>query len=210
MFTLRGLFWDDTDLPLTYAWRYSDSRTFGTPVLLRSRSDSQTYHTVLPAAGLSSQQQTQNLTVFLSVYDSLDAESLVPQPVLVVASDAESATDAMKRLVERSQSSPSAETMLTYGAMVAASLSRVDCSAAPNCFHLNRVNCSTTVNTCGNCLSSQLIGEIGHQNSKCVDASELGTATGQLKCSADADCLSWEQCGMPEVSPKPRMITSKH
>jgi hypothetical protein len=72
-------------------------------------------------------------------------------------------------------------------------LNRVNCLRAPDCGSLNRLNCSLTEGTCGECLLGYL-GVSGPSNTKCIALKDLNrrlsssaTSTPH-NCSSDSDC----------------------
>ena len=70
-------------------------------------------------------------------------------------------------------------------------LSRVDCNTAPNCFSINRVNCSSSAGTCSECLPG-FYGVEGDSNSPCTRSISLKPTllkTCIQSCSGSGTCV---------------------
>ena len=191
VFKFTASFWDDVDIPLTYELWYASS-TSGKN-LLRSRSDDQLHYSVLP----SIVPGAENMTVFLSVYDSQDASSIA-QVLVTVHLDS---LDVLKlrTYFNSALDGQSAEKTLLGAVIASESMNKIECTLAPVCWDLNRYNCSTTSNTCGECLPS-FVGEVGHKNSLCMNQTQLVLGQGIIpqktciseSCSGHGACVAFD------------------
>lgn len=108
-----------------------------------------------------------NVTCVLSVADNLGSRvsrelwvEIVPQTDLSLV--------LQNTLSLLNASTGSDDTIKVLGASARSSM-YVNCSGAPSCASLNRLECKSTPSTCGACMSDYQIGEFGDANSVCVD-----------------------------------------
>ena len=205
IFELSANFWDDRDIPLTYEFHYSTKVGLST-TLLRARSDNKGHSSYLPAADVTVIKTTY---LYLSVYDSKDAFITVNTSVLVYPFTP--SLNNLNSLVNDVQSTSAVSRSLQKAAMVSDSLSKVVCSNAPNCTSLFRQPCSSTINTCGPCLSSaDYYGESGDANTACVLSSTIAASSSTLhsrflqetsidihqnvSCTDNMGCMPWQVC----------------
>ena len=192
VFALQALHWNDVDIPLTFEYVYSIG--LQTPVLLKPKSDLSSHMTMLPSPS-AHVGASNNLTIYLNVYDNLDAFTDVSRSVSV-----EPQFSYEEALVESylhtADLTGSAIYSLQMGVMLSKVMNRVDCSGAPNCTSLHRVECSIVKNTCGPCISDDFTGEFGFSNSSCAlkTSARMGTPVTGVLCGSDLDCPPLEFC----------------
>jgi hypothetical protein len=102
-------------------------------------------------------------------------------------------------------------------AAATAAINFVPCSRSPNCASLHRLNCSSTANTCGACISSLYAGEPGDSNSFCyllpqssaqVAPKSLGFDTLNLSCATYVDCGDFQSCVHERCAIEPKSCPS--
>jgi hypothetical protein len=223
--------WEDVDLdlPLTYEFSFqsfsgagSSSSSVGsspsTYLVHRSRLELSYSSSKLPR-GLSSDDNegVSELSTRVRVFDTVDGRSEAYASVEVLALELSSTEVRALLLTSLSVSEGNVDEMTKSIGLGSAVLNSVNCSGSPECaVELNRMPCSSTVGTCGECLSGYL-GERGHANSRCVSQSvlqsqstsrlrsrrrQLGSGgnldqrNSQARCTADSDCDvdQWEVC----------------
>lgn len=214
-FTFTATKFEDSDLPVTYEFAYIQSAT-EVYLVHRSRLQRSFAESVLPAGR---HDEGDYLSTRLQVFDNLDAKYVTFKSVQVTAQvfsveDTESYLDTAL-----SNSNGYAEEMKRAVAFTSSLINAVNCSGAPDCAALNRMGCSSTIATCGLCLTGH-IGEESHSNSKCVakttenrrrlialtSLASANSAEASSSCVNDDDCeeLLWSVClqGQCQVKPK--------
>ena len=190
--------WEDTDIPITYEFAYLSSS--GSYLVIRSR-EQLSYTTAPLPAGRDTTNFT--LTTRLQVYDSLDGLHAEFATVQSLA-EALTAQDKMDYFADALEASNGfADVMKQAVATTSSIVNAVDCTTAPNCEALNRLECSAVLGTCGPC-QSQYVGEDGHANSYCMATSnnhdrklsQLGFSIAGTHCDIDDDCWqpNWYMC----------------
>lgn len=182
-FMFTAALWDDDDIPISYEYRFT---TAGNQLLpLRARSESSTH---VGALGRGSEMNSYRLVITLTVYDNLDSSTT--KTTTVTSNPSQMSLSGLNDLL----SSEISDGTLS---VVTDSLNTADCSAAPSdCSSRGRGECSTTDNTCGECLSGY-IGDSGAANSLCVLDSSLGSrrlTSSTTNCTSDDDCSVWQEC----------------
>lgn len=82
-------------------------------------------------------------------------------------------------------------------------ITRSDCSHAPNCIDLNRETCSSTSQTCGNCISG-FSGVFGDYNSACHALDDVKFSVGE-PCTSNSDCF-YDYCNSNNVCDLPLQL----
>eukprot|EP00597_Dinobryon_sp_UTEXLB2267_P012543 CAMPEP_0170122720 /NCGR_PEP_ID=MMETSP0020_2-20130122/16918_1 /TAXON_ID=98059 /ORGANISM="Dinobryon sp., Strain UTEXLB2267" /LENGTH=2177 /DNA_ID=CAMNT_0010353853 /DNA_START=1571 /DNA_END=8104 /DNA_ORIENTATION=+ len=178
--------WTDSDLPISYQLGYFS--VAGLTVVLQSRSVTSYGSSLLPA-GLDTEKNT--LLAFSQIFDSLNANSSAIASVTVTKGAALS-LDQMSLFVSKSANSSSltVDEVKKLNALSSYLINSVNCSAAPNCSSLNRLNCLKTINTCGECKSIAYIGNSGDSNSPCFPAAFK---------TYGSICITSSQCSSPQL-----------
>lgn len=199
--------WEDEDLPLSYEFFYlSNGKN-----TLRRQSEFTFVDSMLPLGSSSNGNQ---LDCWVKVFDSLNGfSSSVVSVVVKMPSLSSSSSLSSSLLLEKStsllvtsqNSGPvQSESVLQSVSLLSSILNWKDCSKAPDCSSLNRGACSSTTNTCGQCLSGYL-GVVGDSNSQCVNETEYknknkkngngnnGGAVENVSCRV-ADCSGHGKC----------------
>mgnify|MGYP001215622633 CR=1 FL=1 len=130
-------------------------------------SDNTYFSSVLPSAA----DHGQNLTVRVLVFDDLDAFTKSDTSVHLLQAVLDP-VQLQLQLDSSVQSGTSSSTSLQTGVMITEALTKVDCSAAPDCVELNRYACSNIENSCGECIEGYL-GETGQVNSLCIKIDDI-------------------------------------
>ena len=162
-FSFVAAAWSDDDLPITYQFGFI-SDTTNSLVALISRSEKSYSHSQLPEGFVD---EDYRMNCVASIFDNLNANSTSIVNVRVENVDFKVSVDAaIERLELMHEESSNDE--IKQATMLAVSLvNTVNCTAAPNCTELNRFKCATFDNTCGSCLSSEMLGEWGDSNEPC-------------------------------------------
>ena len=186
-YQFSALQWLDSSLPISYQFGVVTSS--GSYLSLQSRSES-SFGTTSLSAGLQSMNYTQ--TLFVQVYDNLNSSSLAYTSVIVTPMGETNSTALKNSLLSKlSSGNSSVNGIKSSTALVSSILNSVNCSSAPNCTALNRFDCTTVINTCGNCLSADFIGD-SISNSPCLSLSALRNSRRKLvdgKCSTSQNCI---------------------
>jgi hypothetical protein len=168
--------WSDPDLPITYLFGFVSPTTGGLSTV-QSRSVFPYAESTLPA-GLQSSGYAVKTSI--QAFDDLNASDMATFSVTVNAFQGD-ARQLIKSQLAYSIYSTNLDQVKSLISVASAVLSRVDCSAAPNCAALNRGSCLSTAGTCGPCLTN-FVGQRGDGNSKCVSAQDAAATTEQQKC----------------------------
>jgi hypothetical protein len=186
-FSLTAGNWVDSELPITYQFSFVTAK--GRLMTLRSRTEVQYAQSVLPAGTVA---VGYNVTVVVSVYDALNANSSAantarvtervngstPVVLATLLSSVKNDTDQSKQLIG----------VYTSG------VNQVNCTFAPDCALLNREGCLNVPHTCGACLTDY-VGDAGDSNSPCF------SQTRRLQQNLLSPCNSSlpDECGLFEV-----------
>ena len=197
-FTFSASRWWDTDLPINYAFGFI---TPTSPTLNVVQALSQQLFTItsLPAG-----QDTSNYTLGcqMLVYDSYLSSAAAMQTVHVKPTQVSNA-DLGKQVSNQLSDPASATQILT---VAVASVTSVQCTAAPNCTERHRLPCSAKKNTCGPCVSPKSVGENSDSNGQCMSpqaASNLHrllTTTTLPSKGCLGDCSGLGTCGFISVN----------
>ena len=189
--------WSDQDLPIQYQFSYIS--TAGTIVVLSSRSESAFGESQLPAGA-----QSEDFAVgcVAEIFDSYLAASTSFYSVVVNKGEERNSSETLSYVENILEGgSASADGMKQSNALGAYLLNAVNCSLAPDCSALNRAACYRTAHTCGDCVSTDFIGEEGDSNQACVarndiiaDRKRLLTAAERQVCSDVSDCTGFNTC----------------
>jgi hypothetical protein len=197
--------WTDADLPLLYQFSYLTAE--GVEVTLRSKAESAFTSALLPAGPASSNYSVAGTA---QVYDALAASSSVQYAVRVTKAVAVRSAASTSDFVTSSLSSSggNVDQLKRATALSSYLLNQVDCSGAPDCAKLNRAGCSQTPQTCGVCVSSLYVGEVGDSNEPCVLKSvaarrRLAAGVG-ASCGSSADCGAFQDCASGLCSGVPK------
>jgi hypothetical protein len=208
VFTMLSLDWVDEDLPLSYQFGYftfspslSISSSTGATVF-RSKLQMPHTSTTLPSGSLRNQSSS-NLTCVVVVFDDLDSSSsaLFVVSVEEVKMSADDLRVFLLNGINTSQVNSNSDDLKSILSSTATVLNRVNCSSAPDCASLNRMECWSTEGTCGECVAG-FVGLIGSSNTPClstrggVHRSLLSTPSSLLSdtrssgiaCNSDAEC----------------------
>jgi hypothetical protein len=194
MFLMIGLGWVDGDLPLSYQFGYRDTSSplnLDSNVMVRSKIQMPSTSSLLPPGP---NEPGSNLTCVMIVFDRLDSSSTSAFEVSV--EEVKMSTDELNQYlwngINSSQLSRNSDDLKSTLSLTTAILNRVNCQHAPNCFAFNRMNCSTTEGTCGECLDG-FLGLIGSSNTPCASSEILLFAPSQDP-SSSGDCDSNVDC----------------
>jgi hypothetical protein len=192
--------WTDADLPLLYQFSYLTAE--GVEVTLRSKAESAFTSAVLPAGPASSNYSVVGTA---QVYDALAASSSVQYAVRVTKTVAVRSAASTSDFVTSSLSSSggNVDQLKRATALSSYLLNQVDCSGVPDCAKLNRAGCSQTPQTCGGCVSSLYVGEVGDSNEPCILKSavshrrlgDVGSA-----CLVAGNCGAFQTCDQGRCS----------
>ena len=188
-FKFVALQWQDSSLPLSYQFGVISSA--GSLLSLQSRSESSFGVASLPA-GQRSANFTQ--TLFLQVYDSLNASTASYLQVAVLPMEQTNSTSLKNSLLSKlSIGNSSVNGIKSATALVSSILNNVNCSASPNCTALHRLDCNSVPNTCGGCISSDFVGD-SNSNTPCIRLDDLVVSRNRRLnsnwCSSSNDCIS--------------------
>jgi hypothetical protein len=192
--------WTDADLPLLYQFSYLTAE--GVEVTLRSKAESAFTSAVLPAGPASSNYSVVGTA---QVFDGLAASSSVQYTVRVTKAVAVRSAASTSDFVTSSLSSSggNVDQLKRATALSSYLLNQVDCSGAPDCAKLNRAGCSQTPQTCGVCVTSLYVGEVGDSNEPCILKSavshrrlgDVGSA-----CLVAGNCGAFQTCDQGRCS----------
>ena len=193
--------WSDQDLPLQYQFGYVSSA--GVYVVLRSRTETAFGKLTLPAGAEAADF---SLSCTADIFDSYSAVSTSLYSVTVTKSVEERNSSETLQFITGilAVGSSSADGIKQSNAVGSYLLNTVNCTLAPNCSSLNRLDCYRTAHTCGDCLSGDYVGEAGDSNERCVsvksfERSDEGATKNRAlttggPCSSLGDCSGFEEC----------------
>jgi Na+-transporting methylmalonyl-CoA/oxaloacetate decarboxylase gamma subunit len=209
VFSMLSLDWVDEDLPLSYEFGYLtpspfSPSSFSSPAndvtVFRSKSQL-TYASTLLPSGLN--ESSSNLTCVVIAFDQLNsysreifADVFVEERILSIDDMEIFLWNGINSSLVTGDPNDLKNTLSSTTTV----LNRANCSSAPNCFSLNRMECSTLGGTCGECLSG-FIGLMGSSNTPCLSSSEIHrrlqsssriSVSSSLSnvCHSDSDCLT--------------------
>ena len=185
-FTFHARLWSSDQLPLLYSFGFK-SVSSGIAILLSSPGTSTKLTTLLPEGNsfLGSY-----LECVLHVFDAIG--SLREETVHVKVTPRHVSNNEMINLVDNVVLGDSLGFYRSFGPVLE-TLTKVNCSVAPDCHGIGRLNCSIVAQTCGECMKD-FVGEKGHHNSRCVRKSLLLMDTQTSTCSDDNECALFEIC----------------
>jgi hypothetical protein len=192
---MLSLDWVDEDLPLSYQFGYlssstspSSAPTASDMTVFRSKFQMSYTSTILPS-GSSHNESSSNLTCVVLVFDNLDSSVSALFGVLV--EEVQMSTDDLRAFlvngINTSQVSRSPDDLKSALSSTATVLNQVNCSSAPDCVSLNRVECWSTEGTCGECATGY-VGMPGSSNTPCLSSSHGNRRT--LFSSSDMNLLN--------------------
>lgn len=211
LFQFSASQWVDEDLPITYSFGFFS--TSGDFQSLQSQSQLSFVLSTLPA-GLAANEN--RLTCGVRLFDVLGSNSSSESDVVVFPFSGNSADVA--DIVSSSLSSGlTTDQSLQILSTAGATLNFVTCSLAPNCTKLNRKDCLSTANTCGECKSAQYVGDAGDSNSRCLYVGSSSRRLAELSqsvslgqdCDFDIDCSGWLGCISGICSPVPKTCVAQ-
>ena len=200
MFTWSTGGWQSSQLPLSYQFGYvMQSSNF----VVQSASQQSVASSVLPSAsstysdsGMDSTTQAVPVTCFVLARDPLQASSTIYATVAVAKSN--KTLELLGSLLAGLSSNDihGATKLISIGASV---VNAANCSglyATPlYCAGLNRRGCSSTANTCSECLDG-FQGEFGHYNSACWPTLQASGATASATASATRIAVTSHETSM--------------
>eukprot|EP01040_Poterioochromonas_malhamensis_P011892 gene11892-biopygen2504 len=189
-FTLSCSLWTDSNLPLSYQFSYLIESN-GMKSVVRGMSVVGYATSLLPAG---SKARNNSMVVMADVYDSLNANTSISTTVKVVEPEQNSFN--ISSFITAATSSASSVDALVQGTSLSSLLlNQANCSLAPDCSKLNRNGCFSTAHTCGSCVSSALVGQVGDSNNPCrVVNSTIGVVSRQMQ-QCGGNCSGHGQCG---------------
>jgi hypothetical protein len=205
VFSILSFDWVDEDLPLSYEFGYlsSSSPSSSGAVMFRSKSQLSSASTFLPAGPQRSNlnRSVPNLTCVVMVFDQLHSSSHTVSHVLV--EEMEISVDDLGLFllngVNSSRMNSDPGELKNALALATTMLNRVNCSGAPDCVSLNRMDCWSTEGTCGDCVPGYF-GLMGSSNTPCLSSSLFSPSAPSLilVCDSDADCADgwFQECNL--------------
>eukprot|EP01036_Dinobryon_divergens_P022213 gene22213-30453_t len=184
-FDFANFLWTDEDLPLEYQMGYISSTNL--LVVLQTKSEYPGVSSLLPA-GMDSSSNI--LQCFSQVYDALNANSTSLVATKVTHGGTFSLEFQMAIIRSTNLTSMSLDEVRQSNAISSYVLNFVNCTAAPNCSHLNRFPCVDTINTCGSCKSIDYFGQVGDSNTPCYPIASKS----RKSCLSAAQCLPSQEC----------------
>jgi len=166
-FSMRTSQWFDAHMPLTFQFEYFS--TAGLRIVLQSRSERAFAASQLPAgtnAGF-------NVSCRVVVFDALGASAALLSPVTVTSVPIPTIEQLSVEISsELGSASGDLDATRQVISLYASVLNIVNCSFAPNCTSVGRLECGTKSHTCGDCLTGR-IGDSGPGNGVCLSTEEL-------------------------------------
>jgi hypothetical protein len=162
--------WQDDDLPISYQFSYRS--VSGNAVIMKSVSQATFASFALPAGAAENAYQ---VTCLADILDHLNAYTTQSVNVQVTTSNRLTANltqELLNTTLAALTTSTNPDTIKQAAALTSYLLNKVNCSLAPNCTQLHRKACYRTEQTCGACLSNDLIGIAGDANTACYTATE--------------------------------------
>ena len=181
--------WSDEQIPLHYRFGYNTP--LGEEVTLKPKNEDSSFGSVLPCGNPNA---SFTLECFLVVSDKLGAYALSSRHVTVNASTLNtSELDSLYELLANETESEVEEVIeVVTDVFVPKIVIELNCSAAPDCFSLNREPCTEYEHTCGQCFAGNYLGEEGHSNTFCVN--NTVREEGVERCFEDESCEPFRQC----------------
>jgi hypothetical protein len=189
-FQLAVFQWIDSDLPLSFAFGFTQSHSFFT---VCSQSASGSCSSILPGGH---EGDGYTLVTFSKVYDSLGSFSTTTETVVISPSvDVELFDAQLTELLQDSVGNiDSMKQLLSSAANV---INRANCSGVTSCAAMNRAGCQSTSFRCGPCLTG-FIGDVGDANTACITLSAFTkynySGGGRSTCTSEDVCGPWANC----------------
>lgn len=184
-FSLLASKWVDSDLPMSYQFGFYTSLSQG--VVMRSRMELAYTSGLLPAGN----GENSSLSCFVQVFDVMDASGLLRTDVIL--KEKSFTIDDLTNFLqgEVNKSSDNLDSLKNVLATTTSALVRSNCSQAPNCKELNRMDCGFVDGTCGECLNNY-VGEAGDSNTLCISLDDFPSRSrrqlSSITCSSNSDC----------------------
>jgi hypothetical protein len=212
-FQMSASFWVDDDTPISYEFGFISSSTNVT-LVLQTKGLSSVANAYL-AAGSSSKNYS-TVTSF-QVFDSFGASATEYVTVRVMSLSLNRTTVNSKTTTLLSEATGYVDGMKQIISVVATAVTRANCSLAPSCAALNRLDCMSIDQTCGACLSDDYVGVSGASNTMCVLASAYYQSVSQYSpsdsgsCDSSVNCSAWSVCEETTRTcvPAPKVCVSK-
>ena len=179
LFSVVALYWTDPDIPLQYTFGY---RGLIKPHVVSDKSDENKAQMILPSGTIPMNTSNYSLSLFVYVFDSLEAFGNATDQV-IVNSDAFNSTSSLnvEDLFKDSILNEST-----------GAIPYLNCSMSPDCSALNRESCSEIHHTCGPCLDGNFIGVPGHSNTYCLNSTLIPSDAEY--CDGANPCNSFKHC----------------
>jgi hypothetical protein len=191
-FEMIASYWVDHDTPISYEFGFLSSST-NVSLVVQTKGVNSIATTYL-SCGSSSKNYS--LTTSFQVFDSLGASVTQFVTIQVVRLDLNATTITSKTAALLAEASGNVDGLKQIISVVANSIGTVNCSQAPNCTALNRLDCLSTPQTCGTCLSDEYVGVSGDSNTACVLVSDYQSIAETVfnSCDSNSDCSAWFVC----------------
>jgi hypothetical protein len=169
-FIYSASLWTDEDFPLTYQFGLLSAASNLTFVL-QTLSESSFGSSILSAGqSTGSDGYTDHQVLVAEIFDSYLAVSAANLDVRVTATSM-SLSEAASLISASFMNEGSVDGIKRKLTITVSTLNSVNCSLSPNCTALHRGLCSSTPNTCGQCMDGY-IGVTGSSNSLCLSTTE--------------------------------------
>jgi hypothetical protein len=195
-FEMIASYWVDDDTPISYEFGFLSSSSNATLVVQTKGLNS--FVSTYLAAGTS--VKNYSLTTSIQIFDSLGADVVEFVEVQVMSFGLNMTVVRSKTTDLLAENAGNVDGMKQIISIVATTITAVNCSQAPNCTALHRLDCLSTPQTCGTCTSDDYVGASGDSNTMCVLISDyyktsMQTAlTGDRLCDSSVNCNGWNVC----------------
>eukprot|EP01040_Poterioochromonas_malhamensis_P015128 gene15128-biopygen3523 len=189
-FTLSCSLWRDSNLPLSYQFSYLIESS-GLTSKVRGVSVVGYATTLLPAG---SKTRNNSVVVIADVYDSLNANTTISNTVKVMGL-AQNSLNISSFITAATSSASSVDGLIQGTSLSSMLLNQANCTLAPDCSKLNRKDCFSTPHTCGSCVSSAFVGQVGDSNNPCRAVNSTREVTSMQVQQCGGNCSSHGQCG---------------
>eukprot|EP00981_Chlorochromonas_danica_P007667 scaffold1845_cov178-Ochromonas_danica.AAC.1 len=194
---LRGRFWEDIHIPISYSFGYYSSSDVKILVQLKSQQS----FAFAQLLSLSS-----NVTCFMDVYDNYGAVQRVNRTITLSSNHSHNSADVAS-LSEKLFSHPLNDDLFSIANGILY-FEQANCTLAPNCRAMHRFECKSTAHTCGACLDG-FIGVSGDDNTICLTPSDAEVLSYDSLCSSNDDCPSLTFCYSSRCAPIPKPCDSR-
>jgi histone H3/H4 len=194
-FKLSASGWVDSNTPLSYEFGFLAPTGGNNALVVQTKSQRSYAESILLPAGFSSSNYS--VTLVYQIFDNLGASITQYLSVRVVPTATNSTSLLIRTKILMAAASGNVDGLKQVISTISSTLMSVNCTAAPNCTKLNRLDCSTTSNTCGSCVSADYIGVTGDSNDACTTISESKAiigSSGPSSCTVDSQCDVWSTC----------------